>query len=119
MTLQTPTTGIERPADRILVALDTTDADDVPAAWTELRARIRDARPGLPPGAQDPIVYDDFGDTYGIFYAVTAEGYSDERIRDIARMLRSASPVPSWRGARRTAPPRQGRGPAVRCGRRR
>jgi len=68
--------------------VDTTDAADVPAAWTELRARIRDARDGLPPGARDPVVYDDFGDTYGIFYAVTAEGYSDDRIRDIARMLR-------------------------------
>ena len=42
----------------------------------------------VPPGAGTPIVFDDFGDTYGLFYAVTAEGYSDDRIRDVARMLR-------------------------------
>lgn len=67
---------------------DTIDGPEIPAVWTDLRARIRDATSGLPPGASTPIVYDDFGDTYGIFYAVTAEGYSDSRIRDIARMLR-------------------------------
>lgn len=68
--------------------LDTIGGDEIPAVWTELRARIRDATAGLPPGASTPIVYDDFGDTYGIFYAVTADGYSDDRVRDIARMLR-------------------------------
>ena len=68
--------------------LDSIDGDEIPAVWTLLRAKIRDAVPGLPPGAANPVVYDDFGDTYGIFYAVTAEGYSDERIRDVARMLR-------------------------------
>lgn len=67
---------------------DTIDGPAIPAVWTRLRARIRDAAPGLPPGAGEPNVYDDFGDTYGIFFAVTAEGYSDERIRDVARMLR-------------------------------
>ena len=68
--------------------IDTIGGDEIPAVWTELRARIRDATAGLPPGASTPIVFDDFGDTYGIFYAVTADGYSDDRVRDIARMLR-------------------------------
>ncbi len=67
---------------------DTIDGPDMPAVWTRLRARVRDTVAALPPGAGTPVVYDDFGDTYGIFYAVTAEGYSDARIRDIARTLR-------------------------------
>ena len=67
---------------------DTYDGTEIPDIWTELRAKIRDALPSLPPGAGNPVVLDDFGDTYGIFYAVTAEGYSDSRIRDVARMLR-------------------------------
>lgn len=70
--------------------LDTIGGDEIPAVWTELRARIRDATAGLPPGASTPIVYDDFGDTYGIFYAVTADGYSDDRVRDIARIDRKS-----------------------------
>lgn len=56
--------------------------------WDDLRKRMRDASVQLPPGASQPFVIDDFGDVYGIFYAVTAPGYSDARKRDIARMLR-------------------------------
>jgi multidrug efflux pump subunit AcrB len=61
---------------------------DLPQIWDELRKRLNDAAPGLPPGAHTPQVIDDFGDVYGIFYAVTAPGYSDAEIRDIAQMLR-------------------------------
>ncbi|MFS2318408.1 efflux RND transporter permease subunit [Maricaulis sp. D1M11] len=67
---------------------DTLDGHELPEVWTKLRARVRDAVSDLPPGAAPPVVYDDFGDTYGLFYAVTADGYSDEQIRDIARDLR-------------------------------
>jgi multidrug efflux pump subunit AcrB len=61
---------------------------DLTQIWDELRKRLSDAAPGLPPGARTPQVLDDFGDVYGIFYAVTAPGYSDAEIRDIAQMLR-------------------------------
>ena len=47
---------------------------DLPQIWDELRKRLRDAAPSLPPGAGEPQVIDDFGDVYGIFYAVTAPG---------------------------------------------
>ena len=71
-----------------VVIEDTFDGDELPGIWTRVRARINDTVAALPPGAGTPIVFDDFGDTYGIFYAVTADGYSDDRIRDVARMLR-------------------------------
>jgi len=67
---------------------DTIDGDALADVWTRLRARVRDTVPTLPPGVATPRVYDDFGDTYGLFYAITAEGYSDDVIRDIARSLR-------------------------------
>jgi multidrug efflux pump subunit AcrB len=63
-------------------------SDDLPQIWDELRKRLRDAAPSLPPGAGEPQVIDDFGDVYGIFYAVTAPGYTDAEVRDIAQMLR-------------------------------
>lgn len=73
----------------IHITIDQTiDSGDMPQVWTRLRAKVRDTVAALPPGAGAPVVYDDFGDTYGIYYAVTAEGYSDGRIRDIARTLR-------------------------------
>lgn len=71
-----------------VVIEDTFDGEELPEIWTKMRARIRDVAPSLPPGVGEPIIFDDFGETYGIFYAITAEGFSDERIRDVARMLR-------------------------------
>jgi multidrug efflux pump subunit AcrB len=67
---------------------DQFDSAQLPQIWDELRARVRDARPSLPPGAGEPVVFDDFGDVYGIFYAVIAPGYSDAEVRDLAKMLR-------------------------------
>ena len=67
---------------------DEFDGSELPQVWDELRHRVADAAPQLPPGAGEPFVYDDFADVYGIFYAVTAPGYSDAEIRDIAEYLR-------------------------------
>ncbi|MGR3272008.1 AcrB/AcrD/AcrF family protein [Thalassococcus profundi] len=62
--------------------------DELPAIWTKLRARIRDAARDLPAGAQEPLVNDSFGDVFGIFYAITAEGFSDAEKHRIATFLR-------------------------------
>jgi len=62
--------------------------DELPQIWDELRARVNDARGSLPPGAGQPVVFDDFADVYGIFYAVIAPGYSDAEVRDLAKLLR-------------------------------
>lgn len=67
---------------------DTYPGDELPQIWDELRKRMRDAALTLPPGAGDPFVFDDFGDVYGILYAVSAPDYSDAEVREIARFLR-------------------------------
>ncbi len=59
----------------------------IPQVWDELRRRVDDAERRLPPGAAEPQVFDDFGDIYGLMFAVAAPGYSDGDIRDIARQL--------------------------------
>ena len=64
------------------------DGSELPAIWTRLRARLRDTAPRLPPGAQAPLVNDRFGDVFGIYYAVTAEGFSDAEKHWLARSLR-------------------------------
>ena len=64
------------------------DGSELPAIWTKLRARLRDTAPRLPPGAQAPLVNDRFGDVFGIYYAVTAEGFSDAEKHWLARSLR-------------------------------
>ena len=62
-------------------------AKQMPQEWDILRKKINDIRGELPPGAMTPTVVDDFGDVYGIFYALTGEGYSQDQINDYARFI--------------------------------
>ena len=70
---------VESKSDRGLSTLTVTiknnyDAETLPQVWDELRRKIGDAVGGLPAGAGQPVVIDDYGDVYGIFVAVTADG---------------------------------------------
>ncbi|MEM9706453.1 MAG: efflux RND transporter permease subunit [Pseudomonadota bacterium] len=56
--------------------------------WTKLRNKINDARSGLPPGASQPFVFDEFGDVYGVYYLLTGEGYSARELEEYAKALR-------------------------------
>lgn len=56
--------------------------------WEEMRRKINDLTPSLPPGVRPPLIRDDFGDVYGTLLAITGEGYSYRDIRDYADQLR-------------------------------
>ncbi|MDR2414000.1 MAG: efflux RND transporter permease subunit [Odoribacteraceae bacterium] len=72
----------------ITVALSSLVKDDeIEQCWDLLRHRVSDARGQLPPGAGTPVVVDDFGDVRGIFYALTADGYSWPEIMEQARVV--------------------------------
>lgn len=64
------------------------DGTELPDLWTKLRAKVRDAARGLPDGVSDPFVNDGFGDVFGLYYAVTAEGYTDAEKHRLANWLR-------------------------------
>ncbi len=64
------------------------DGSELPAIWTKLRARVRDTVLRLPPGVGSPLVNDSFGDVFGLYYAVTAEGFSDAEKHQLATFLR-------------------------------
>lgn len=61
---------------------------ELPQIWDELRNKVSDAAPTLPPGAGPSRVVDRFGDVYGMFYAITGVGYSPAQIYEYARELR-------------------------------
>ncbi len=67
---------------------DTYDSRTMPQVWDELRRKVGDAQQTLPEGANPSAVNDDFGDVFGIFYAITAPGFSDREILDLAKFLR-------------------------------
>ena len=59
----------------------------MPTAWQELRNKMRTAALELPVEALPPIVNDDFGEVYGIVFALSADGFSDAELRDRAKEL--------------------------------
>ncbi|MCT4608023.1 MAG: efflux RND transporter permease subunit [Pelagimonas sp.] len=67
---------------------DTFDGSQLPAIWADLRNRVADAALNLNAGVGTPWVNDKFGDVFGVYYAVTAQGYTDAEIHDIGRFLR-------------------------------
>jgi multidrug efflux pump subunit AcrB len=67
---------------------DTYDGGDLPQIWDDLRDRVENARPLMPAGALPSSVNDDFSDVFGIYYAVSAPGYSDADVWEIASFLR-------------------------------
>ena len=63
--------------------------DAIPQVWDELRRKIDDVQPQLPPSVRGKsMVIDDFGDVYGIFLAITGDGYSFPELRRYAEFLR-------------------------------
>lgn len=53
-----------------------------------LRRKVSDAAARLPEGCYDPVVIDDMMDVYGIFYALTADGYDYPEMYRYAKYLR-------------------------------
>ena len=66
---------------------DKYDKTTLPQVWDELRRKVNDYQRQLPPGAGPSIVNDDFGDVYGVFLAITGEGYSPKEIYEYAKFL--------------------------------
>ena len=60
----------------------------MPQMYDHLRRKINDAKGDLPSGASDPIVIDDFGDVYGIFLSVSADGYSYSELNDYVEYIK-------------------------------
>ncbi|GAA0604314.1 efflux RND transporter permease subunit [Craurococcus roseus] len=61
---------------------DRTPAARVPDIWYQVRKKVGDIRHTLPPGVQGPFFNDEFGDTYGIVYGFTADGFTRQELRD-------------------------------------
>src|SRR5262245_40309121 len=69
--------------------MDRYHRDRIPQVWDELRRKINDVQPQLPPSVRGrSMVVDDFGDVYGIFLAINGDGYSIGELRRYAEFLR-------------------------------
>ena len=64
-------------------------AKEIPDIWYHVRKSIGDMRHTLPAGIVGPGFNDEFGDTFGIIYGFTADGFSHRELRDYVEDIRS------------------------------
>jgi multidrug efflux pump subunit AcrB len=66
-----------------------TSASQVADTWYHVRKSVGDMRHTLPAGVVGPGFNDDFGDTFGIIYGFTADGFTHRELRDYVEGVRS------------------------------
>jgi multidrug efflux pump len=67
---------------------DSSRAADVPNVWYTVRKKVGDIRQNLPAGVQGPFFNDDFGDVYGVIYALETDGFSYAELKTFADEVR-------------------------------
>jgi len=67
---------------------DSTPPKEVADIWYQVRKKVGDMRATLPQGVLGPFFNDEFGDVYGSIYALSAEGFSREELREHADRVR-------------------------------
>ncbi|PWQ99586.1 efflux RND transporter permease subunit [Leucothrix arctica] len=61
--------------------------DQLNQRFTQLRAKISDTQSRLPPNVSPSMVFDDFGDVYALYYAITGDGYTLNEVHEYAKTL--------------------------------
>jgi multidrug efflux pump len=67
---------------------DSSRASEVPGVWYAVRKKIGDMRTTLPAGVQGPFFNDDFGDVFGVIYALESDGFSYAEVKTLADDVR-------------------------------
>lgn len=62
--------------------------DELPQVWDVLRRKVNDITIQLPANAHAPMIFDDFGDVYGIFLAISSEEFDYEELQDYSSFIR-------------------------------
>ncbi len=69
--------------------LGSATAAQVPDIWYHVRKSVGDMAHTMPQGIRGPFFNDEFGDTFGIIYGFTADGFSHRELRDAVEGIRS------------------------------
>jgi multidrug efflux pump subunit AcrB len=68
----------------------TVPQNEIEQRWDFMRRKIQDAEASFPEGVQKPIIMDDIGDVYGMFYALTGDGFSYEDMEKQANYIKNS-----------------------------
>ena len=63
---------------------DNSPPREVPQIWYTARKKVGDMRHALPQSVQGPFFNDDFGDVYGVIYALSGDGFSPAELKRFA-----------------------------------
>ena len=67
---------------------DSSPPREVSDVWYTVRKKIGDMRQNLPVGVQGPFFNDEFGDVFGVIFALQAPGFSPPEQKDLAESVR-------------------------------
>ncbi|MGJ8663123.1 MAG: efflux RND transporter permease subunit [Marinicella sp.] len=62
---------------------------ELQSVWSKLRNKVSDTQIRLPQGTGESMVFDDFGDVFGMYYFITGEGYTPRELRAFAKTAQS------------------------------
>ncbi|MFI3304412.1 MAG: efflux RND transporter permease subunit [Rikenellaceae bacterium] len=68
--------------------LSTVKDSELEQYWDILRRKVGDVQRSLPTGVSTSVVIDSYGDVFGMFYALTSDGYSNKELSDYAEMIK-------------------------------
>ena len=60
---------------------DSSPPHEVPQVWYTVRKKVGDMRATLPQGVMGPFFNDEFGDVFGVIYALSGEGYTPAELK--------------------------------------
>ncbi|MBR7800283.1 efflux RND transporter permease subunit [Undibacterium fentianense] len=72
----------------ILQLRESTPPKETSQTWYQVRKKIGDIKGTLPSGVVGPFFNDEFGDTYGSIFAISADGFNYEEMREYADFIR-------------------------------
>ena len=73
----------------VLQIKDSSRAAEVPNVWYTVRKKVGDIRNTLPPGVVGPFFNDEYGDVFGVIYALEADqGYGYAEVKNFADDVR-------------------------------
>ena len=82
--------SFSRPGESTVMffAKDSTPPAQIPDVYYQVRKKVGDIRHTLPSGIQGPFFNDEYGDVFGIIYALTAPGLDYAQLKDTAERIR-------------------------------
>ena len=63
-------------------------ANRLPQVWDEVRRKVASVQNIMPPGVNESIVKDDYGDVFGMFLAIYGKEYSNKELKDYVDILK-------------------------------